>query len=239
VIVGGPTIVRPLVPGRTGRLWLTMLLGGVAGIAATLAVYAELSARLPAEIPDHFSLTGQVNGSLPPGEFVEVGVVLVAGLTILFTAILYGVSRSAVLERIHGARLAYGILALGLVFCAGVQPTAWSLLLASAAGVLPLSGGTLDAIVVAADALPVLLLVAILLALRATSHTGPVGGPGTPTPSLLGPVELLCSSCGERFRLDRFPLLAPHMGMGTSASLYLKCPRCGERGWNTLLRPPG
>lgn len=215
---------------------------GVAGALEVLVGYGLTASRLPGRVPDHFGPTGNVDGWMPPAEFLAVSLAVILGVTGLFTLVISGVARSPALVSYHGRGFDRPLLFIEACIVLVALPTTYVLLLLSAAGFLSVSPGTLALGTAAAGLVP---LVAVAwVALRRDPDPPapsilPGGSPEAPAHVTLGvggAVDLLCSSCGETFRLAGVPLFAPHLGLAGQGSLYVRCPRCGERGWDRFIR---
>ncbi len=210
------------------------------GTAETLAVYLAVAHRLPSQVVDHFGIDGSPNGALPPLLFLLVSVLEVLGISAVFIGMQAWVARSVSLAVQFRGRLPGPLLLLQGAIVVGVLPLTNGLLLTSAAGIFPWSGnqlGWLQFVIGVGSA------VAILGAAfwQGRQWTPVVPDPGGALPmyrirgSVGAPVEMRCPSCGDRYLLSGVPLFAPHMGVGQFGSLYLQCPRCGERGWNQIV----
>jgi hypothetical protein len=232
--------VRPS-EGSRARWPLLVSAGlGLLGILEVVAVYLDLQARLPASVPDHFGVSGQVNGALPPTTLVAVELGTISAVAIVFFVILRWGARSPPLAAQFQQSLVLPLLIMEGTIVVAAVPTISGLLFASAAGVWGVSGQGLGLVALAVGLLPLIILAVVLLRSgRSRIPTVPKSTLGdAPTPALLGvggPVELACSSCGETFRLSGVPLLSPHMGFAGKGSLYVRCPRCGERGWDSIM----
>ena len=238
---GPPTPTVHRVGGTpSGRALLIASLLGTAGVIEVTVPFLILSPKLPGNIIDHFGIDGQPNGSLPAGLFMAVVLGTIFALTLVFLALLYFSSRSPALSTGHGARITRLLLILDGTMVVGVLPLISLLLLASASGVWSVTGQGLGGAVFAVGVLP---LAAITVALLATGRARlprrlDSGGAAAPRQAFLGVgggIELSCSACGEAFQLSGVPLLAPHWGAGGRGSIYMRCPRCGERGWDAVV----
>jgi hypothetical protein len=215
------------------------LLGGVGGMEVLLE-YLALRVRLPAQVPWQFGLNGQTTGTLGPLPLLGIELVLVTAVTLAFTGALWWGSRSVPLASQFGSRLVRPLLTLQGVIVAGVLPLVFGLQFASAAGVLGISGPNFGILL---NVMGVLIaLIIILLALVLTASLVPTlpnlpseGPPARATFAVGGPIELACSACGQRFRLSGVPIFVLRVGIGRFGSLYIPCPRCGERSWDKIL----
>lgn len=232
--------VRRVEPASWSRSALASAALGILGLVATFVPYVVLRARLPAEVPDHFGVNGQPDGSLPPAAALGVALAESLLVTLVFFLVIWRTSRSAPLAAQARGRAAPPLLVLQGVLVVGILPTLWGLVFASAAGELVLTGPRLGLLLALVGIVPAAVLILVFVRLWRPPALAPLSpsSEATETPVFLGvgrPVELQCSSCGQRFRLAGVPLLAPHMGVGGARSLYVRCPRCGERGWDELV----
>jgi hypothetical protein len=222
---------------------------GLLGAAEVAAAFVALMPNLPATIPDHFDLGGNVNGAVPRTGFLAGELVLIGGLTAVFALLIALTGRSAPLSHQFGSSFLRPLLAFEASVVTLSVPAIAVITLVRAAGVWNPGPETVGLALFASGLIP---LGAVLLVVV------PAYGPGrwaeghgaerVQTPSTLprarasvrfglgAPVEMQCSACGEPFELAAIPLLAPHMGLGGEGSLYITCPRCGERGWDPILR---
>jgi hypothetical protein len=215
------------------------VIGAVSGLEV-LAVYLAVQGRLPAQVPDHFSISGAVNGSLPPLVLLLVTFAEIAGMTAIFAGILWWSVRSVPLALHFRGKIERTLLGLQAAITMVVIPVITGLIYVSAAGVVNLPGNELGE---ATNILGFLFAAVILGFAVLQAHHWTRNVPGSPDSGprvrarsgIGGPIEMVCSSCGEHFQVSGVPLFTPHIGVGRVGSLYLRCPRCGERGWNVVL----
>jgi hypothetical protein len=217
----------------------SVLLGIVGAVEVTIA-YLAWRNQLPAQVPDHFDLAGQTNGTLPPELLLGLGILTIAAVTAVFLGVLWMVVRSPPLSIHHRPAFVRPLLIIQASFVVVAWPLVSTLLFASAAGVLPVVGAELGLATGLLGVIPLLATVAVLVGLRGQRLPQTAASPGDPAPApaflgVGGPIELTCSSCGQNFRLSGVPLLAPHMGIGGQGSLYVRCANCGERGWDVVV----
>lgn len=232
-----PSISEAEPPRARRPLLLSVLLTSI-GVAELVATYLLALPRLPAQFPDHFGVNGQVNGVASPAVFFGVELLTLVAAGTLFGVMQAWIGRSVPLAAIHRGGLGPPLLLIQGSLVLVVIPVGALLLLGDAAGwfglpyldVAELSG---------ISALGPTITVLLLLRYRyytPVPHRPPSTAPtARPFAAVGGPVELQCSACGQRYQLSGVPLFAPHLGLAGSGSLYLRCPRCGERGWNRLV----
>ncbi|MCI4329050.1 MAG: hypothetical protein L3J86_05645, partial [Thermoplasmata archaeon] len=132
----------------------------------------------------------------------------------VLTVVLYVSLRSGVIEQQQGPGISRLLGALLSAMAALTVPGPLILLLLGDAGYLALGAGPAPAVLFLV--VPVVLAV-VLVSVRAR------GGPSVRA------VRFECSACGESFAPPAWRwMVGPHIG----ASVYLTCPRCGERGWD-------
>lgn len=170
--------------------------------------------RLASQIPSHYGALGQVTATQSPLEFVLTGLILQAAITVVLTAVLYASLRSGVIEQQQGPGIARILGSLVSAMAVLAVPAPLLLLLLGDAGYIPREGGAAPAVFLLV--VPLVLLV-VFVSVRAR------GGPSVRA------VRFACSACGESFAVPAWRwIVGPHIG----ASVYLTCPRCGERGWD-------
>lgn len=200
-----------------GTAWWWIVLAGTLGTISLVTAYLALRPRLPNEIPSHFGAGGQVTATMSPETFVFVGLAIEAGLTAVLALVLFASLRSGLVVRQQGPGIARTLGALLSVVAAVSVPVPWIFLLAGDSGVLPFSAALLAGLLVPLAAIVLVAGVAVRT-IRTGSGRRPDGGP-----------QFRCSSCGDPFVTSTLAgVLSPHIG----ASVYLRCPRCGERGWD-------
>jgi hypothetical protein len=214
---------------------------GALGVLEVTAGFLAIQVRLPPELPDHFGPAGNADGALPPTQFLVVEVASVLLIALVFVAIIVLGARSPSLRRTHSAALARPLLWLEGSIVAVVIPGIDELVLLRAGGVWAPSAPELSlafVVVALAPLLAIALVVARFGGGRAWAPTGPATTSVTETPfaGVGNPIELSCASCGRAFVLSSVPLFAPHMGLGGQGSLYVRCPICGVRSWNRVVR---
>ncbi|HEV2316184.1 MAG TPA: hypothetical protein VGV89_01230 [Thermoplasmata archaeon] len=233
-----PPIVQPLRTGRRSLRWLAPIVGALLGDLALYATYVHLGPELPATVPSHYGLGGTPNAWMAVAGFVEIAIILSVSVALFFAVLLYLLGRSDALDDRFG-RSVLGPVSLGLTALVAVSlPALFGFLLVQDSGEWP-SGWPSPAVWT-----PLLLLVPIVLPVpiairRVRQLPPPPGGErlaseGSP-PSGTGPV-FLCSACGRQFVRSAWTLLAPRIGISAvrgGASYFLRCPWCGETGWNT------
>lgn len=218
--------IAPIPPGNRRRPWAAVIVGGLLGTALQLVVYVTLAPRLPPEVPSHYGPTGQVTASLSAFGLLLVGVSSELIVTTLVAAILFLSLRNGVVEHQHGPGFSPWLgRVLGVVAFAPAVPT--TVLLLGDAGVAPAGGGAAAVAGIAFAAVPLLVLVAVATARRRpTRASAPRSSRG---------MTFECSSCGKTFEPGGFSVVfGPHIG----GSVYLRCPVCGERGWDRRAGTP-
>lgn len=213
---------------------------GITGAIEVILVFLLVRDRLPSEVTDHFGLNGVANGSLPPGALLGVELGQIGVLSAVFLAIVWLSGRSATLTHQVGSRLTKALLIMQGAVVVGLIPLLSGLLFASSAGELSVTGSALGLLTLSIGLVPLVALFAVLhfRNREALQKWSPSQSGTAPAPAFLGvgrPIELTCSSCGQLFRLSGVPLFAPHMAVGLHGSFYVRCPLCGERGWDALV----
>ncbi|MCI4373780.1 MAG: hypothetical protein L3K02_09110 [Thermoplasmata archaeon] len=132
------------------------------------------------------------------------------------------------------------LLVLQVLVGVGILPLVFGLLFVEEAGAVGSPNLALEILLTLIGVLtaPIILVVALLASRRRVRTLPPSRTGETPVSEPLavgGPIEERCSGCGGPFRISGVPLLAPHVGVGQTGSLYLRCPRCGERGWDPIV----
>jgi hypothetical protein len=213
---------------------------GAIGALEVLAVYLVLRGRLPSQVPWHFGVGGQPNGSAPVLLVLGLNLGVVLLVSAAFLGLQWWGTRSVPLARQFAGTLVRPLLVLQGIIVVGILPVVSGLLFAEAAGAVGTSDPGVEPLLVLVGALtaPVILVVLLIESRGRVGTVTAVASDPQPTPVPLavgGPIEMKCSACGEAFRLSGIPLLAPHIGVGRTGSLYLRCPRCGERGWDQIV----
>ena len=235
----GDRVIPDSAPSDRGPIW-ALAIGGL-GALELGAIYLAFYGRLPRQVPSHLGASGAVNGWLTPMQLLLGEVALVAVTTVLFTAVLAWYARSAPLRKRHGTVFVRPLLGLlgAIVVCS--VPLTFGALMWNAVGGAPFSGGFLGPTLEAISLIPVLAAILLLVAARGRrvpeAHDPMLRAQAAPV--LLGvgpPIALTCGACGQAFVLEAVPLLAPHMALGGDASLWVRCARCGERGWCAVTR---
>jgi DNA-directed RNA polymerase subunit RPC12/RpoP/uncharacterized membrane protein YhaH (DUF805 family) len=212
---------------------------GLLGTSLTGAVYVLLGSRLPGSVPVYAGSGGTAIGSVPTEAFLVVGIALNLALTAVFTLVVRRLSDSHVLEEYYGQILWWALVGGGASVTLGSIPVAWIAKFVMAAGEWPSGWPSFVEIILAVVFVPILLFVGApltVLGLRGRDNA-----PGSRPKLTAGGTRLglfQCSSCGKTFLYARVPLRAPQLGVRGvpgRASYYLRCPRCGERGWNLFL----
>jgi hypothetical protein len=225
-------------PPVRAPVWLAILFG-VAGVIETIVPYLLLESRLPGQMAWHYGFTGQPNGWASPSLALAVSLLEVVVLSLVFIILQWWVARTPALAETFRGRMAPPLLGVQAVIVVVILPVVSGLLFANAAGVSGIAGlplGVLFLVIGVGSAVAILLL----LGIRGVRQTPSVPAL-SPTKThrarftVGGPIELVCPACGDRYRLDGVPLFAPHLGVGRVGALYLRCPRCGESGWNTVV----
>ena len=211
----------------------------VLGVVEILVVYLLLQSRLPGQVAWHFGVSGQPDGWETPEVVLAVELAQVMVLSLVFVVMQWWIARSAPLAVAFRGRIVRPLLALQAVIVVGIFPLVSGLLFASAAGDLGISGAPLGALflVIGLGSAGALL---VALGLHGRGRIPTVRGAAGEMShrarfAVGGPIELNCPACGEQYRLNGVPLFSPHLGVGRVGSLYLRCPRCGELGWNTIV----
>ncbi|MCI4362122.1 MAG: DUF1648 domain-containing protein, partial [Thermoplasmata archaeon] len=204
--------------GNRSGAWRWVGLAGGLGAVAILVAYEFVRSRLAAQIPSHFGISGQVNATMSPEGFLLTGLLTQITLTLLLTVVLYLSLRSGVIEQQQGPGIAR-ILGAVLAAMAGLLvPLPTIGVLVSDAGEAPSWAGNAAAVL-----LPVLLVAPLLLVVAVVSYRVRFRSTSS------GTTRFECSACGESFAPPTWRwVVGPHIG----ASVYLTCPRCGERGWD-------
>jgi hypothetical protein len=233
--------VRPLpsAPADGGPRWAAVI--GAAGLVEVLVLFLAFRARLPTEVPDHFAATGTADGWLAPVQLLEVQLFLVASVAVLITAVLIGAARSSALRFHHGRAFVRPLLGLEAAVTLVSVPGSFAVVLLNALGTPAIAPSTMALLLNGLGVFPIVVIIGLLVASRGQrlpSAHDPVRRAGAEHAFLGigGHVEFSCPACGGTFVLDGIPLLAPHMAFGGEGSIYLRCPRCGERGWCAIVR---
>jgi hypothetical protein len=206
--------IAPIPSGGRSRAWLWVVVSGALGALGLAGTFLLVRSRLPTQIPSHYGLSGQVTATMAPVDFVVTGLLLQAGVTAILTLVLYASLRSGVIEQQQGPGVGRVLGALLSFVAALIVPAPLILAVLGDAGFVSGAGGAFPAVPLLV--LPIALLV-VLISLRI--HGGPT----------LRAVQFACSACGESFEPPTWRwIVGPHIG----ASVYLTCPRCGERGWD-------
>lgn len=228
--------LEPTVKSVLPRSVLLAVLGCLEVVVPFLLVWS----RLPSSVPDHYGLNSAPNAFASPLTVLGLNLALTAGVSVVFFLVLWGSERSVPLKTQFRGRLSGALLLIqGALVLIGF-PLISGIMFASAAGLFSLTGTGLGVLfLVIGLSIPAVILGAALLDARRRTRTVPTSH-GSPTPikarwAVGGPIELACSSCGKHFVLSGVPVLAPHMGIGQFGSLYLRCPLCGERGWDAVI----
>jgi hypothetical protein len=235
---GGTVRTLPPPPGRAALIGAGL---GALGVLEVMVGFLTIQPRLPPEVPDHFGLAGNANGALPPLQFLGVELASVLLIALMFVALIVLAARSPALRRNYGATLARQLLWLEASIVAVLIPGINETVLLRAGGLWAPPAPELSLVFVALGIAP-LLVIALVVARfgggRARAPTGPATTAvrGTAFAGVGDPIELSCASCGRPFLLPAVPLFAPHMGLGGQRSLYVRCPSCGERNWDRVLR---
>jgi hypothetical protein len=233
-----PGSITRVQPESTRRLLALSGLLSALGAAELLATFALARPHLPAQIPDHFGLTGQANAYAAPEAYllVQLGILLSVGL--VFGLLLWGIGRSPTLSASQRGWIETPLLAIQGALTVGVLPGLNVLLLGNVAGWWTVGTPGVAELSLLVSLLPVLVLAALLLRRSTTPFPrSPPRAEVTSRPRLPagGPIELQCTACGQSFQLSGVPLLAPHLALPGDARLYVRCSLCGERGWNPVI----
>ncbi|MCI4360614.1 MAG: hypothetical protein L3J91_02835, partial [Thermoplasmata archaeon] len=217
---------------------------GAVELGELVAIYLAFRARLPTEVADHVGPTGTPNGWLPPLEVFEASALTLLSIAVVFSLLLLGLARSAALRFHHGSAFARPVLALDGALAVVSIPATLLVLPANAAGATSFSPTTEGGLVTALRLVPVLAALVLLVAGRRQrppiAHDPRQRAGAYPAfRGVGGPVEFSCGACGNTFVLDGVPIFAPHMAIRGQGSIYLRCPRCGERGWCAVVRRIG
>jgi hypothetical protein len=232
---------RPVASGAgEGRTVAYIVAIALAGFGEVLAAYRWVAPRLPAMIPVHYSVTGAVDGTATPLSFLVLTGTAIAALSATIGLVTVLSERSHALRHHHGRGFRGPLMLLqGCAVMISIPLIALLLLLSATGTSVP------DVPIWAAIAtfVPAMLPIALLLDRRSSGRSsqpsGPGGGEPAPGTGDDRAWEFRCSSCGEAFSRSSVSLLTPHMMRGGEGSLYLLCPRCGERDWDPLLHRPG
>ncbi|HZY70048.1 MAG TPA: hypothetical protein VFF67_03610 [Thermoplasmata archaeon] len=238
----GPSAVpiQPVGEDGPSRWWVVVVASGVAGVCLMAAVFTTASARLPAQIPSHYSAGGQPNSYLPPGLFTELGLALEGLVTAVMSAMSFVIGRSPVLRHHYGGSLGPVLATVGLA-TSWIIPLAWTSILLGAAGEwpAPLSPPLVGLLAtVAIVAVTLAMLIRYRVPFWMTSRYQPKDEPGLSAAdrtSGTGRLVFRCSSCGQTFHRPAIYMLGPRI----VRSYYLKCPLCGETGWDYLVGTSG
>ncbi len=230
----GSGSIAPLVQNSSAVGVGLNLVAGILGTMSILFAYLAFSASLPSSISSS-GPGAPAAAALPTTLFVTLGVGLDAALTAVFTVLSRAISPSHVLVHQYGPGLRFSILGAGVVVPLGILPFAWIATLARAAGVWPAGWPTALDLLPFLVVIPILVFVVLPLAwvtLRRSSE------PGAGAPEGEGRYVLRCSSCGETFRRPTLPAWTLQIGVSRfpgKTSYHLRCPRCGDRGWDLLV----
>ena len=233
-----PKIVEFHPSSRRAPLEIGVLLA-LAGFAEVLGVFLALRSRVPAQVAWHFGVSGRPDAWASPLDTLAFAAVEIAVISAVFLLALWWIGRSPALAAAFRGRVSAPLLALQGVVVVGLLPLVFGLTFASAAGAIGISGtplGQLFLVLGLGSAGAILVVLGLL-----GRGLVPKVRSSVPEPThharfaVGGPVDLACPACGEKYRIDGVPLLAPHIGIGRVGSLYLKCPRCGESGWNAIV----
>lgn len=219
----GPRRVAPIPPGNRTRTWLWVVVSGTAGALALVATFLLVQSRLPAEVPSHYGFNGQVNATMTPVEYLLTALFLQALVTALFAVVLFAGLRSGVVEQQQGPRFSRRLGILLSALAALMLPAQYVFRLLADAGYFPATTGTGPIVSLGLLLVPLVVFLAVILVLVRRSGTSAA-------------VQFECSACGEPFTVPTWRwIVGPHIG----SSVYLTCPRCGERGWDLRLRSTG
>jgi Protein of unknown function (DUF1648) len=230
--------VLPLVRGPPPRTWLRAAVAGGMGVAALVGTYWALVPRLPATIPSHFAANGVVDGTMAPLDLVISGIGTILFVAAVFVGLLYGMGRSEVLRHRFGPNTLGPLSTFAVTIIALSIPATFALLLASAAGLVPTWFPPLGLSAALFTLTPVLGLLILLVVRRGPATCG---GPAASVDTIVGSTSpgrnliLRCSACGQPFERSIWYILGPRFGgfsRGEGTAYYLRCPGCGERGWN-------
>jgi|HubBroStandDraft_4_1064222.scaffolds.fasta_scaffold186459_2 hypothetical protein len=216
-----PRPVDPIPLGGRSRPWLWVALSGLAGALAVVVTFLLVRSRLGSQIPSHFGAFGQVTATMTPGALLTVSLTTELATGAGLSAVVYLVLRSGVIEHQHGPGFAplFAELLSAVVLLEAVP---WILLLTGGAGYSP-AGGGLPGVARLLVVVPLLVLVVAFWRGRRRSAAS------------AGGVQFECSSCGRSFSPSTAAwVLGPHIG----GSVYLRCPACGERGWDRRAGTP-
>jgi hypothetical protein len=234
--------ITPVHP-EGARRWLgiSVLLSAL-GLAELLVTYALARPHLPAQIPDHYGVTGQVNAYASPEAYFLVQLGTFLAVALVFGLVAWGVGRSPTLSSVQLDWIETPLLAIQGAIVVGVLPGLNALLLGNSAGWWSASDPGVASLMLLVALLPLLVLAAVLMRRSGSPFPRSPARPGVTRHPFLaagGPIELQCSACGQSFQLSGVPLLAPHLALPGRARLYVRCSLCGERGWNSVIARVG
>ena len=234
---GAPGI-RPL-PSGVGRpyaVW-TLLAGGL-GSTAILVAYLLLANDLAGSIAIHFDASGAPNGYAPPRDFLLGALAIEGFVTLLSAATLAWAARSPWRRNPEATRVFGPVTVLLVGQLLLTVPGSFVLVLFADSGRWPGAAPPVGDVTVGLALATLLLFVGLLgIAYRAAPE------PARPLPESpvagAGPVHFRCAACGATVAASRWALLGPRVGaperLGGS-DYYRRCPRCGELGWQKLVR---
>jgi hypothetical protein len=232
------TTVQPLRRDAAPRRWVKVGLAGGLGDLAVVIIYFAIQSRLPGSIPSHYAANGTVDSMLSPEVLVGSLLVLNGFVTLVLMGLVRGIERSEVLEFRYGPWLLGPMTGRLAVLAALMIPVPSVLLLLGPAGLLPTWAPPIAVSTLAIALAPLLIFLLLLIRSFAQRSRPTDDRPASPRvtgrTAENGPV-FLCSACGQRFVRSTWILLAPRVGFSVvegGASYYLRCPICGERGWD-------
>jgi DNA-directed RNA polymerase subunit RPC12/RpoP len=215
--------IATIPPGNRSGAWRWVAVAGGLGAVAILVTFQLVRAHLAAQIPSHFGASGQVTVTMSPEGFLLTALVAQLLVTAVLAVVLYLSLRSGLIEQQQGPGIGRILGALLAGMAGLVTPAPIIGLLASDAGDAPGWAGSAGLLLSLFLIVP-LVVVALLLSYRMRFRS-----------TVGGSAEFECSSCGASFAPPTWRwVIGPHIG----ASVYLTCPRCGERGWDRRAGSP-
>jgi len=229
-------------PPRRTSTRTSILLASLGGVEI-VALYLAWRPKLPPEVAVHFGVTGRPDGYLSPVGALVAALLEVALISLVFIVAQWWIARSVPLFLYFGEAVPRTLLWFQGAVVVAILPLVTGLTFASAAGAIAISGTSLGLLFLGIGVGSAATIFALLLFQvrgRLPTVSRQPASATYPAPAAVGgPIEVSCPACGENYRLQGVPLLAPHLGVSRFGSLYLRCPRCGERGWKMIVARVG